>query len=85
MERGINGPEQELLSPEEAARWLGVPKTTFLDLVRDGRIPPPQRVNQAVQFYSWEVVYAMRVLLGQGFLPLPELPERPRERPSGAG
>lgn len=71
MERSINGPEQELLSPEDAAKWMGVPITTLGDWIRHGQVPLPRVINKKVQFYSWEQVYAIRVLLGVGFFPLP--------------
>lgn len=85
MERRINGPDDELLSPAEAAKWLNVPHTTFKAWVRDGRIPAPHGPNQSVQYYSWDQVLAMRILLAMGFLPLPEQPKEEKPPPRGGG
>lgn len=88
MERTINAPEAELLSPEDTAKWLGIPVTTFSGWVRRGQIPAPRASNKAVQWYSWDQVFAIRVLLGSGFLPLdlpPEPPQRKPEKASGGG
>jgi predicted DNA-binding transcriptional regulator AlpA len=43
-------------SPDEAAKWLGVPKTTFHEWIGQRSYPLPQKINRAVQFYSWDVV-----------------------------
>jgi hypothetical protein len=83
MERTVSAPDQELPTVEEAGKWLGIPKTTWADWVRHGRVPPPHGPNKAVLFYSWEQVYAIRVLLATGFLPLPAkvLPPKPPKTP----
>ena len=73
-ERTISAPDQELLSVEEAGKWLGIPKTTWAQWVRHHQVPPPVVPNKAVQFYPWEQVVAIRTLLVAGFLPLPKPP-----------
>lgn len=77
-ERTISAPDQELLSVEEAGKWLGIPKTTWAQWVRGGQVPPPVGPNKAVQFYSWEQVFAIKVLLVASFLPLPKPANKPK-------
>lgn len=81
MERRIQAPDQELPTPSEAAKWLGVPPTTLENWIKKGLVPAPRVINRLVQFYPWEVVYAMKVLLGNGFLPL----NTPAENASSGG
>lgn len=85
MERRINGPDGELVSPEDAAKWLGIPYTTFAEWVRNAQVPGPRVINKQVKLYPWETVHAIKVLIGVGFLPLPLPPKQPKENRSERG
>ena len=45
MQRTIHGPEQEHLTADECAAWLGVGMTLFKQLVKAGDFPPPLRMG----------------------------------------
>lgn len=72
-DRTIQGPEDESLTAEEAARWLKLSKATFLKMVALRQLPSGVRVNKQTVLWSWEVVYSMRHLLAF----LSRIPPRP--------
>jgi predicted DNA-binding transcriptional regulator AlpA len=42
------------LSRVDAAAYIGISATTFDQLVKDGRMPPPKRINSRT---IWDVIY----------------------------
>ncbi len=51
------------LSRAEAAHFVGVGATLFDDLVRDGRMPRPKRINSRTVWYRRDVETSFRTLL----------------------
>ena len=59
MQRTIHGPDQEHLTAEECAAWLGVGLTLFKQLVRAGEFPPPLRIGKTkARRWPWMDVIA---------------------------
>jgi predicted DNA-binding transcriptional regulator AlpA len=56
--------DREWLTDEQAAERIGIPETTFDDLVEEGIIPPPELdVNKKVTRWRRHVIDAVKVLL----------------------
>ncbi len=62
---GISYPPRGM-SREVAARYIGVSATKFDEMVKDGRMPKPKRVDGRVTWDRW--------LLDGAFTDLPERP-----------
>ena len=59
MQRTIHGPEQEHLTADECAAWLGVGMTLFDGLVKAGDFPPPLRMGtRKAKRWPWMDVVA---------------------------
>ena len=58
MRRLIDGPERDLVSAQEAARWLGCGLTLFRELVASGEFPAPIRLgrHKATRWHWLDVV-----------------------------
>lgn len=58
MRRLIDGPESDLVSAREAARWLGCGLTLFRELVTSGEFPAPIRLGRrkAMRWHWLDVV-----------------------------
>jgi hypothetical protein len=63
MQRVIEAPDKPLLSAREAAAWLNVPERTWEDLVSTGAVPPGITLSARTVRWTWEVVWATKVLL----------------------
>jgi hypothetical protein len=52
-ERTVNAPEQDWLTREQAAAWLGVDVGVFLDLVKEGTVPQPIELPRRQKRWHW--------------------------------
>lgn len=76
----LDGPEQDRLSFDEAAKLFGYEPGTFRNLVREGKFPPPRGFGQNA-YYSGLDVAVMQEMAGR-WMPQPSPPPRKRK---GAG
>lgn len=58
MRRLIDGPQTDMVSAREAARWLGIGVTLLRELIANGDFPPPIRLGRrkAQRWASLDVV-----------------------------
>lgn len=61
--REVDAPAENLLSPDEVARLLGISEDTLQDLIKDGEFPEPMMIGDEVQVYDWQdvVYYLLRI------------------------
>lgn len=68
MQRSIEAPDKEWLDSTEAAAWLNIGEPSFNLLVREGVIPPGEKMSRKAVRWHWEVVWSVSVLLKSGIL-----------------
>lgn len=79
MQRTVNAPDQEWLTCEEAASWIGIPPPTLKTMEKQGQIPPGRKFSNKAKRWHWEVIVAVSVLVKCGFLPMKEVKEAGEE------
>jgi hypothetical protein len=77
-ERTVNAPEKDWLTREEAAAWLNVDVSVFLDLVKEGLVPPPIELPRRQKRWHWMDAVAVAHLITRQRPPHREHPKKPR-------
>lgn len=67
MQRTIDAPEQEWLTDEESAKFLGIPAGTFGYLVRHGKFPKGKRWTSKEVRWPWRLVLGASWLMESGY------------------
>jgi hypothetical protein len=63
VQKAVEGPPWEWGTADEAVRWLNVSRAAWDGLVEAGLIPPPAYFSRKSEFWHWQTVYAVSVLL----------------------
>lgn len=67
MRREVDGPAEDVLTPEQVASLLGVSERTLQRLVAEGEFPEPILIGRQTKVYDWQDVayYRLRMRLGK--------------------